>query len=106
MKDTKFTPGPWVVSRQLGTIDGELMILAGGKGETGRPYAIAGFMTFDANDEEKKESLGNITLAMAAPDMYAALKKTAAYISEEGESAGISPLLQTVLSALAKARGE
>lgn len=102
---SNFTPGPWVVSRDMGTIDGELLILGGGKGKTGRPYAIAGFMTFDANEEEKEESVSNIILASAAPDMYEALKKVASYLSEESESAGISPIMKTVFDALDKANG-
>lgn len=99
MSDTKFTPGPWAVSKQKArrvTANGIVICNAVLRNRGGPKHKT--YM----KDEHEAEA--NASLLAAAPDLYEALHLV---LDTYGfDSSTDSSIWQTVTAALSKARGE
>ena len=102
MSDTKFTPGPWVVSDELRTSintapteDGTYKHIAMVNWCKYREYSIVG-----------EEHDANAHLIAAAPEMYRALTSACAAVSDVTHCGGDDCTDCEVGTALRKARGE
>jgi hypothetical protein len=96
---TSFTPGPWKleqIANQEVDISGKCGTFLGLNPGSGAPFRL------DADDHA--EFVANAHLIAAAPNLYAALELLYHHATLYMEVAG--NVMQDVLSALAKARGE
>lgn len=95
MSDTKFTPGPWVVTFRR---DGSACISMGGlePGQQHKQFDLL-LRKGESNDE------ADAALIAAAPDMFAALEMLVDYDKHDG---GLASVLNAAAAALRKARGQ
>jgi hypothetical protein len=93
----KHTPEPWVIADHLGKIEGKVMIIGGGKGETGKPYAIAGIFDFSDEDRESiEEAKANAQRIVSCVNACAGLTQDELNfsISDGGIKKSVSGLLE------------
>lgn len=118
MTDTRFTPGPWIVSGEINARYlqgiGSVILVRRAQKDDDRYIAMA---SLDAMGPERSvqvqttsdERKANATLISASPDLYAALEHAANLIADmqlNGCPAGPIAIPSIVSDSLAKARGE
>jgi len=92
MKDTEFTPGPWLWDGEIGT-DHEGMVVGAGQGRDGSPALVF------PNDADR-------ALVLAAPDMFQALQEIVDAVARttSGDVCQVSDF-DFARAALSKAKG-
>jgi hypothetical protein len=99
---SKFTKGPWSISKPL-LNEGYVCVLPlADKGEgSGRNYVARVNTTIEDGDTK-----ANAALIAAAPELYETLKMAEATLEVVGAHFNLSQTLATIKAALANARGE
>lgn len=98
---SKFTPGPWAVRRYRETSTVHK--------KSDAEFTIAYVLCESLNEEQRNEDIGNAYLIASAPDLLAIceeVRRIGKILSPGAQAAAIDRIADTVICALAKAKGE
>lgn len=87
------TKEPWVIADKLGEVTGELTMIGGGKGKTGKPYALAGVFRFEESESDRKEAEANARRIVACVNACAGMSiEELEQIARDVAANGVDPV--------------